>query len=177
MRGAQYMQNIYKRWFLLLPVVLLFVFASYRLLISQSSPASGTVNVSALHLRGVNGQPIPEKEYARKAVVLNFWAPWCPPCRREIPWLQYLQAKNPDAVVIGVVADPDEYIKAQPFMDSLGVTYRLAEDTSSVEKQVGSTDGLPTTLYLSGSGQIVHRVVGLIDPATMQKYLQDSQHS
>ena len=176
MQKVQSIPTISKRQFLLLPFVFLFALASYRLLVSQSSPTPGTVNVSALRLRGLNGQPIPEKVYARRVIVLNFWAPWCPPCRSEIPWLQELQSKNPDAVVIGVVADPDQYIKAKPFMDSLGVTYRLAEDTSSVEKQVGSTEGLPTTLYLSASGQIVHKVEGLIDPVTMQKYLQDAEH-
>jgi thiol-disulfide isomerase/thioredoxin len=177
MQVTEFMQNLSKRWFLLLPIVLLFVFASYRLLVSQSSPASGTVDVSALHLRGLDGRPIPEKEYAGKAIVLNFWAPWCPPCRMEIPWLQELQAKNDQVVVIGVVADPSQYSNAQSFMNTRRVTYHLAENTSSVEEQTGSAEGLPTTLYISAKGQIVHRVTGLIAPVMMQRYVQDAQRN
>ena len=45
-------------------------------------------------LTALDGTTIPNEDIKGQAVVLNFWAPWCPPCKMEIPWLQRLQNEN-----------------------------------------------------------------------------------
>ena len=164
-----------RHWLMLLPAIIILALLSYRLLVVRRADAKGgKIDVSALHLQSLDGTPLPVSRYQGKAIVLNFWAPWCPPCRVEIPWLQKIQLENKDAIVIGVVADPSQYSKAQAFMDSQRVTYTLVQSSPSIEKLVGPIQGLPTTFYVSAKGNIVHTVTGLVSSGTMSSYVKDA---
>lgn len=152
-------------------VVVVLVFAQ-RLIPSRPLKAE---SVRGLSLTALNGTPISNSELEGKAVVLNFWAPWCPPCRLEIPWLQQLQ--NRDAgklVVVGVVADESQYQRAAAFMKAQGVDYLLARDTDSLAKSFGDPSSLPTTYYISPSGNVLHRVTGVVPEYIMRRYAHDA---
>jgi thiol-disulfide isomerase/thioredoxin len=85
-------------------LALLAVLVLHRFLPSKAA-APTTANARTFTLTGIDGNPIPESVYEGKALLLNFWAPWCPPCRMEIPWLQKLQnEERGKIVVIGVVS-------------------------------------------------------------------------
>ena len=132
-------------------------------------------NAKSFTLRGLNGEPIAPSAYAGKAVVLNFWAPWCPPCKLEIPWLEKLQKANRGRlVVVGVVADPGTYARAAAMMRQKGITYPLAQDTPSLERTFGNPSALPTSYYLSSSSHVVHRVSGLVPEYIMRQYAADA---
>ena len=97
-------------------IVFVAVLLLHRLVPMRAAPPS-PANTVTFTLTGLNGKPISPGVYQGKAVLLNFWAPWCPPCRMEIPWLQKLQNENrARLVVVGVVADPDQYAHAAAFM-------------------------------------------------------------
>lgn len=141
--------------------------------VKAAAPTEG--NARSFTLTGLDGAPIPASAYRGKAVVLNFWAPWCPPCRFEIPWLQKLQNKNRgDLVVVGVVADADEYAHAETMMRQKGVTYLLARDTPSLDAAFGSPNVLPTTFYLSPTSHVVHSVTGVVPEYAMNRYAGDA---
>lgn len=141
-------------------------------------PAPPTA-ASAVHftLTTLDGNPIPPTAYQGKAILLNFWAPWCPPCKMEIPWLQKLQNQNPGKlVVVGVVADPTQYARAAAYMRQKGITYPLVRYSPSLESAFGSISELPTSYYISPSMHVVHHVTGLIPTYTMHRYVAEAIH-
>ncbi len=141
----------------------------------KKASAPSVSNARTFTLTGLDGNPIPTSSYKNKAVLLNFWAPWCPPCRLEIPWLQKLQnANGGNLVVVGVVADPDEYAHAAAMMREKGITYLLARDSPSLQRAFGNPPGLPTSFYMSPSSHIVHAVTGIVPEYIMHRYAADA---
>ena len=132
-------------------------------------------NAKAFTLTGLDGKPIAPVVYQGKAMVVNFWAPWCAPCRLEIPWLQKLQAENGGRlVVVGVVADAREYAHAEAMMRQKGVTYLLAQDSPEMERAFGSPAALPTSFYLTPSAHVAHTVSGIVPEYMMRRYAKDA---
>lgn len=163
------------RWLKRMPAVLILAFLSFRFFQLHNFKAPKRIDVAQLRLINLDGTPMDSGKLAGKAIVLNFWAPWCPPCRLETPWLQHLQdAHRSDLVVVGVVADSDQYKQAQAFMSSRGITYPLARETPSITNVIGNTAGLPTTFYISSSGQVVHAATGLTPETLMKHYANDA---
>jgi thiol-disulfide isomerase/thioredoxin len=163
---------VIQRWLKRIPVILLLGFVMFYFFRSYSFKAPKQVDMASLKLVYLDGSPISANVIHGKAMVLNFWAPWCPPCRAETPWLQHLQTSHPkDLVVIGIVADPGQYLQAQTFMASRGITYILVRETPSVDDIFGAVEGLPTTFYISATGKVVHTARGLIPEILMKHYV------
>lgn len=145
-----------------------------RLLPNKAAEPSAA-NAKTFTLNGLDGSPIPPSAYKDKAILLNFWAPWCAPCRLEIPWLQKLQDKHGGRLlVVGVVADPGEYERAAAMMRKKGITYLLAQDSPSLESAFGNPKGLPTSFYISSSSHVVHTVTGIVPEYVMSHYAADA---
>jgi thiol-disulfide isomerase/thioredoxin len=140
------------------------------------SPA--VINVSTLNLRDLNGVAIPQDKLAKKAIILNYWAPWCGPCRIETPWLVDIEREHSDSLtVIGVLADDDSIADAKTFMASKGVNYPLARVSASLNGVVGTVGVLPTTFYISPSGRVLHSVNGMVPKPLMERYAQSAIES
>ncbi len=163
------------RWLARLPVLLVLAFVMFRFIQIHRLHAPKQIDRTTLALVNLDGTPIPAAKTLGKAIVLNYWAPWCPPCKLEIPWLQRIQDRHPnDLVVVGVVADPDEYTHAQAFMASRGVSYTLVRETPALDNIVGAVSSLPTTFYIRGSGRVVHATSGLVPEPLMKRYAADA---
>ncbi|GAC1516369.1 MAG: TlpA disulfide reductase family protein [Terriglobales bacterium] len=157
------------------PALILFALFSFLYLKRQIFKAPKQVDVSALKLVTIDGDLLPITQLRGKAVVLNFWAPWCGPCRVETPWLGKLQRSHPnDLVVVGVVADAGQYPEATAFMKKQGVSYPIVRDTAEVDAVFGNVAGLPTTFYIAPEGRVVHTASGLIPEFLMQHYASDA---
>lgn len=166
-----------RRWTgIVLEAAALLVAIVYATLVIPGKPApSVPANRKTFTLTGLDGKPISPREYQGKALLLNFWAPWCAPCRIEIPWLQNLQDRSSGKlIVVGVVADESDYGLAAAFMKQRGVTYPLAEESPSIEKAFGDPSMLPSSFYVSPSGYVVHSVTGLIPRSMMNLYAGDA---
>jgi thiol-disulfide isomerase/thioredoxin len=163
------------RWLKRTPAILILAFLSFRFFQLHNFKAPKHIDVAPLKLINLDGTPMDPGKLTGKAIVLNFWAPWCPPCRLETPWLQHLQDAHPaDLVVVGVVADSEQYKQAQAFMSSRDITYPLARESPSIDNVIGAIAGLPTTLYISPSGRVVHTATGLIPETLMKHYANDA---
>jgi thiol-disulfide isomerase/thioredoxin len=125
-------------------------------------------------LENLDGSPLPRRVTEGKAVLVNFWAPWCGPCRAEMPWLERLQTEHPEIAVIGVEDDPDEYRNAGILAAQTGIHYPLVRATRPVLSTFGHVVLLPTTLYISRSGKVLHTVNGVVPEALMIRYAQDA---
>jgi peroxiredoxin len=92
-------------------------------------------------------------------VLVNFWATWCPPCRREMPELVDAYAEYEDAglVIVGIdLQEPDDVV--QGFADEFGVTFPLVVDRdgelSDVWRLGGPVQGIPTSYFIDATGVI-----------------------
>ena len=136
------------------------------------------LDVASLHLRDLDDRPIPPSLFAGKAIVINFWAPWCLPCQVETPWfIHQQQLHQSDLLFIGVVTDEGTYREARSFMIERGGNYPLAKANAALDDAVGGLAELPTTLYISRSGRVVHLVSGLASEDRVKAYVQDAIHS
>lgn len=120
-----------------------------------------------------SGAEISSDDYRGEALVVNFWAGYCAPCRAEAPDLQKLSQKWADrgAKFIGVNTY-DEAAGAQAFARSYGVTYPSIIDVHSGTVQLafaGSVppSALPTTIVLDAEGRVAARVLGQIPSASI----------
>jgi peroxiredoxin len=114
-------------------------------------------------LPSVDGQKVKLSDYRGKAVLLNFWATWCSPCKVEIPWFLELEKQyGPQGlVVIGVSMDDDSKEQVAKFSRDMKIDYPVLVGTDDVADTYGGVDGLPTTFYIGRDGKIVKRMQGL----------------
>jgi thiol-disulfide isomerase/thioredoxin len=102
-------------------------------------------------------------DFKDKAIVLNFWATWCVPCRKEMPTLDRLQAAlgGPNFEVVPVSMDLDGIDAVRKFYAEIGVhNLAMYVDTSGRALRAVGAFGLPTTLILDREGREVGRIVG-----------------
>lgn len=139
--------------------------------------APSQVDVAGISFQRLDGSPLPPQSLQGKAILLNFWAPWCPPCRAEMPWLNDLQRSEPDLVVLGVEDDPDEYANGMNLARSKAIAYTLVRSSQGLRQRVGSISVLPTTLFLSRSGHVVHAYTGAIPEVVMRRFAHDAEQA
>lgn len=108
----------------------------------------------------LKGQPVRLVDYRGKIVMLNFWASWCVPCRKEFPLLK--QVHGGDVVVLGVVYQ-DSKQAAAAFMRDQGATWPGLIDPDgeiAAAYNVGAKPGLPVTVAIDPRGSMVKRHIG-----------------
>jgi thiol-disulfide isomerase/thioredoxin len=165
------------RWLLWVASALLLVAAAFRVVRLHSGATPERVDLRSVTLEELDGQPVPLASLSGKALIVNFWAPWCPPCRLEIPWLQHLQDSSAGRLlVLGVVADPGQYDRARAFMQARGVRYLLLRDSPSLEGAFGGISALPASFYVAPSGIVVHASRGLIPEPLMAYYARRARN-
>ena len=144
---------------------------------SPTAPANGAVAPDfTLKVVGAHGKPIRLSSLKGKAVLLNFWATWCGPCKIEMPWLVELQKKyGPQGLqVVGVAMDDagDKAITA--FAHKMGVNYLILQGTERVADLYGGLDGLPTTFFLDRTGTVVDQAMGLESESLIEDSIKKS---
>lgn len=123
-------------------------------------------------LTALDGRQIRLRDLQDGPVVVNIWATWCPPCRREMPMLAQAQRNHPGVVFVFVnQAETPGIINA--YLDEAGLHLDnvLIDRLSGVMQATGSR-GLPTTLFFDAWGQLVDTHMGELSPATMAHKLQ-----
>jgi thiol-disulfide isomerase/thioredoxin len=105
-----------------------------------------------------------------KAVLVNFWATWCEPCKIEMPSLVDLQKKyGPQGLqIVGVAMDDADDKEINSFAHKMGVNYMVLRGTEKVGELYGGVDHLPMTYYLDRSGKLVDRTEGMAGEATFE---------
>jgi thiol-disulfide isomerase/thioredoxin len=105
-----------------------------------------------------------------KAVLVNFWATWCEPCKIEMPSLVDLQKKyGPQGLqIVGVAMDDADDKEISAFAHRMGVNYLVLRGTEEVGDHYGGIERLPMTYYLDRSGKVVDETMGIAGEATLE---------
>jgi peroxiredoxin len=110
-----------------------------------------------------DGRNVSLSNYRGQAVMLNFWATWCGPCKIEMPWFVELQKEyGPQGLqILGVAMDDSSKEDIQKFAKDMGVNYTILIGREAVGQAYGGVDVLPTTFFIDRDGKIVTREFGL----------------
>ena len=113
-------------------------------------------------LTDLQGRTVKLSDLRGKAVVLNFWATWCPPCKEEIPWLVELQKRygSEGLQIVGVSMDDGDQKDVEKFAAENSINYPILLGKEKVAEQYGGIEYLPTTFYIDRNGVVVDRVFG-----------------
>jgi thiol-disulfide isomerase/thioredoxin len=124
----------------------------------------------AWKLKDVAGKEVSSAQFKGKVVVVDFWAPWCGPCRSEIPGYIALQKKyGKDGLAIVGIAVNDSVENVRDFVAKQGVSYTIVMGDDAVVEAFGGMDGIPTTFIIDREGKIRERKVGAEDPAEYER--------
>ncbi len=136
--------------------------------------ASARGEAAGAPLTDQQGRPVRLEDYRGKVVVLNFWASWCAPCRKEMPDLQRLEAKYRGRVkVIAVNAtSQDDERAARLFLDRNGIDLLVAFDRTGQVTAAYGVYFFPTTFIVDAAGVIRARVEGRMTPPAMEAALR-----
>lgn len=123
-------------------------------------------------LRDNQGKPVALQDYVGKPLVVNLWATWCPPCRREMPVLAQAQQDNTDVTFLFVNQGEGERLIAD-FLDGegLGLENVLLDTGGRLGQHVGSAS-LPTTLFYDAEGRQVGSHLGELSRASLARALE-----
>ena len=115
-------------------------------------------------LKTSDGKTIELAKLKGKAVVLNFWATWCPPCKREIPDLIqiYNKYEKKGFVIIGISIDQEGWDVVKPFIEKAKIPYPIVLADKNIIKDYGNFDGIPATFFIDSNGMIVDQQIGML---------------
>lgn len=132
--------------------------------------------VPDITLETMDGEKINLADQTGKVVLINFWATWCAPCRKEIPDLidLYAQFQSEGLKIIGIAVDQDGAEVVKPFVQKQKINYPIVLDPDqSIESHFDAMYGLPTTYVVSPEGQIVRRILGIFPIEEMKPELKE----
>lgn len=111
---------------------------------------------------GVDAERVRLSDFAGRPLVVNFWASWCEPCRREMPALQAVAARLRGRVAFVGINHLDGREPAAEFEREVGVGYPSGYDPEGAVAALYGVIGLPTTMLVGADGRIVARRLGEI---------------
>ena len=148
-------------------LTLLFFFMPVVTLGQESRPAQLTV-------KDIQGCYIRLSDYRGKVVLINFWATWCPPCRKEIPDLIRLQREYRirGLQVIGVTYPPQKLAEVRRFVRRAKVNYPVGLGTTETTLLFTQSENLPLTIVISRNGTIQDIIEGILLPEEFEQRIK-----
>jgi thiol-disulfide isomerase/thioredoxin len=121
-------------------------------------------------LESLEGGSMRLSDLRGKAVLLNFWATWCGPCKVEMPWFVELQNEYgaQGLQVVGVAMDDSSKDDIAKFAKKMGVNYPVLIGKEAVGDAYGGVPALPETFFIGRDGKIVDKIIGLRGKAEIE---------
>jgi len=132
-------------------------------------------NAPDFTLSDLEGKSLTLSEFRGKVIILNFWATWCPPCRREIPDFidLYRSYKDKGLIILGINLDAGDIRSVKRFSEEYGINYPVVIGNDSVTQDYGGIRAIPTTFIIDKKGDIREKYVGYQPRATFEKAVKN----
>jgi peroxiredoxin len=134
------------------------------------SPAVGNP-APDFSLQDLSGESLRLSDQHGKAVLINFWATWCGPCRLEMPAFQERAGKYESELVILAVNFDEPAERVQGFADEFGLTFPVLLDPGGNVQELYRVRGYPTTYVVDAEGVVQNVHIGLLEEEQLDRYL------
>lgn len=162
-----------KRALLILPALGVLILAACKPGVGAADPMAGQ-GAPLFSLKLFDGKELKLEELRGKAVVINFWASRCGPCREEAPGLERTWRVYKDKGVVFVGVDmQDREEDARAYMKEFDITYPNGPDNSGEITVAYRVTAIPTTFFINREGKIVRRYMGAIKEQLLASYIED----
>jgi cytochrome c biogenesis protein CcmG/thiol:disulfide interchange protein DsbE len=133
-------------------------------------------NAGALGPGMTEGKSLSLSELRGSAVLLDFWATWCGPCRAEAPIVDQVSRRWHDkgVVVVGVNTDSPDQGDPKAFAMAHGLTYPIVHDETGAASRAFAVDSLPTLVVVSRTGKITAVRTGMTDDAELERLIRQA---
>jgi len=140
----------------------------------SASGENGSTLAPNFNLPAIDGRNLKLSDFKGKVVILDFWATWCPPCRRGIPDLIALKRKYGmrGFEIIGVSVDQDTKSDVVPFVRDYGINYPVVYADQSVTERYGGINSIPTSFIIDADGKIVASFTGLTEMSVYEDHIR-----
>lgn len=129
------------------------------------------VGIPALELTNLRGEPTQLQGFGGKPLVINLWASWCPPCRREMPLLRDAQLRHADVNFV-FVNQMESAAAVRRYLDASHIELdNVLLDPHSALSSVTGSQALPATLFFDAKGKLVERRLGELSAASLAQRL------
>ncbi|MEW6536760.1 MAG: TlpA disulfide reductase family protein [Candidatus Auribacterota bacterium] len=123
----------------------------------------------------LDGSTLQLSDMAGKVVVIDFWATWCPPCRKMIPDLKALYSKYKDKglEIVGISLDEGGVDAVKSFTDNVSITYPIVMGNRDITKEYGYINAIPTSFVVDKQGVIRNKHTGYRSADDLEKIIKD----
>jgi peroxiredoxin len=125
-------------------------------------------------LTDLHGNPWHLRELKGKVVLVNFWATWCPPCRKEMPDLQALYDKYQEQGFVVLSISDEEPAKVQPFITERKITYPVLLDPGRKVNEEFQVEGIPKSFVYDREGKLVAQSMDMRTRTQFEEMLAQS---
>jgi thiol-disulfide isomerase/thioredoxin len=127
-------------------------------------------------LEQLGGESVSLSDYRGEWVVVNYWATWCAPCRKEIPDLSGLHSEREDVNVLGLAYEELEDADFYAFLEDFDVSYPILKvDVYAPPEPFGAPKVLPTTIILDQQGRAVKAFLGPVTREDIEQFLDGGE--
>ena len=142
------------------------------LLLADSTSPYETTEPVEFTLQQLGGGEVALGDYRGQWVVVNYWATWCAPCRKEMPELSALHDQREDVVVLGLAYEDVEENDFEDFLQESPVSYPiLLVDVYDPPQPFGAPRVLPTTIILDREGRAVKSFLGPVTGEAIERFI------
>ena len=130
-------------------------------------------------LPSLDGKEMKLSDLRGKAVLLNFWATWCGPCKIEMPWFVDLQNQygGRGLQIVGVAMDDASKEDIAKFAKDMGVNYPILIGKEAVGDEYGGVPALPESFFIGRDGKVVDKIIGLKGKAEIEDTIKKMLNS